>query len=89
MTTVLKARKKPIVVEVVQFTGDLDNYDFLRQWSNDQVFLSMRDNCKLYVETIEGQVHTYVGSYIVKGVQGEVWPIQKDIFEETYEIVEE
>lgn len=85
---VIKAVKKPLVVEVVQFTGNTVNVDFLKKWSNDKVFLSTRDTSKIYVETIEGQVHTYVGSYIVKGPAGEIWPIRKDIFEETYEVLE-
>jgi hypothetical protein len=31
----------------------------------------------------------HVGDYIIKGVQGEFYPCKPDIFEETYEIVEE
>ena len=89
MTTVLKAIKKPVIVEAVQFTGDVANVQFLEEWSKGNVFLSTKDPSKLYVETIEGQVYTYVGSYVVKGVAGEVWPIRKDIFEDTYEIVKE
>lgn len=89
MTTVHKARKKPVVVEAVQFTGEPENILFLEEWSKGNVFISKKDPSKLYVETIEGQVFTYIGSYIVKGVAGEVWPIRKDIFEETYEILKE
>lgn len=89
MTTVFKAMKKPVVVEAVQFTGDLDNYDFLKEWSDGRVFISVDDGIKLYVETLEGKVHTQVGSYIVKGSAGEVWPIRKDIFETTYEVIKE
>jgi hypothetical protein len=89
MTIVHKAIKKPIVVEVVQFTGEPENILFLEEWSKGNVFISNKDPGKLYVETIEGQVYTYIGSYIVKGVAGEVWPIRKDIFEETYEILKE
>lgn len=86
---ILKARKKPLIVEVVQFTGGPENIYFLEEWSNKQVFVSARYPDVLYVETIEGQVFTSVGSYIVKGAAGEVWPIRKDIFEETYEIMKD
>jgi hypothetical protein len=89
MSVILKAMKKPVVVEAVQFTGEPENILFLEEWSKGNVFISWKDHSKLYVETIEGQVHTYVGSYVVKGVAGEVWPIRKDIFEETYEIIKE
>lgn len=88
-TTAIKARKLPVIVEVVKFTGTVENIVFLKEWSKDQVFISSKSPDKLYVETIEGQVHTYIGSYIVKGVKGEVWPIREDIFEETYEVIKE
>jgi hypothetical protein len=58
---ILKARKKPIIVEAVQFTGEPENVFFLEEWSNKQVFVSARYPDVLYVETLEGQVFTPVG----------------------------
>lgn len=81
-------RKKPLIVEAVQFAGTKENLDILFKWSNKQVYLS--ENPKiLYVQCLEALAETPVGSYVVKGVKGEVWPVREDIFNETYEIVSE
>jgi hypothetical protein len=36
------------------------------------------------VETLEGIMRGYAGDYLCRGVDGEFWPVQKDIFERTY-----
>ncbi len=43
----------------------------------------------MVVETLEGRMHANAGDYIITGVRGEQYPCKKDIFEETYELVEE
>lgn len=44
---------------------------------------------KGYVEiiTLEGRMTASVGDYIIKGVQGELYPCKPDIFLATYEEV--
>lgn len=75
--------KKPVPVEARQFTGD--NFLELQDWSNDLVALSDYDENVICVHTLEGPVWGEKGDYIIKGVRGEFYPCQKDIFEETYE----
>lgn len=41
------------------------------------------------IETLEGTMRADVGDYIITGVQGEQYPCKPDIFESTYEPVEE
>lgn len=43
---------------------------------------------KCFIKTLEGDMHVSVGDYIIKGVDGELYPCKPDIFEKTYEIVE-
>ena len=38
---------------------------------------------------MEGVHHVSVGDYVIKGVRGELYPCKPDIFEETYEVIEE
>ena len=38
-----------------------------------------------YIETLEGTMRADHGDYIIRGVQGEFYPIKPDIFEATYE----
>ena len=39
------------------------------------------------INTLEGQMKGDFGDYIIKGVQGEIYPCKPDIFEKTYEPV--
>jgi hypothetical protein len=39
------------------------------------------------VETMEGPMKGKAGDYLIVGVRGEAYPCDKEIFEETYEIV--
>lgn len=41
------------------------------------------------IDTLEGKHIVSPGDYIIKGVQGEFYPCKPDIFEETYEFVED
>ena len=42
----------------------------------------------LMIRTLEGDMRATYGDYIIKGVQGEFYPIKESIFRETYERVE-
>ena len=41
------------------------------------------------IETLEGTMHADIGDYIITGIQGETYPCKPDIFQETYESVED
>ena len=41
------------------------------------------------VETLEGYKPCNTNHYVIRGVEGELYPIRKDIFKKTYEIVED
>jgi hypothetical protein len=84
-------RKKPVVVEAVQFTGDFGNIEKLIQWSNKQVWQNTSGFGEflgtLSINTLEGVMTASKGDFIIKGVQGEFYPCKPDIFEKTYEEV--
>lgn len=78
----MKFRKKPVVIEAVQWTGDneMEIYDF----SNGKV-LHIAGSTKMLVPTLEGDMQASVGDWIIRGVQGEFYPCKPDIFAATYE----
>ncbi|SFB89941.1 PGDYG protein [Alkalibacterium subtropicum] len=41
------------------------------------------------IQTLEGTMHANPGDYIITGPGGEQWPVKKEIFEKTYEIIED
>lgn len=43
----------------------------------------------MYIETLEGIMKANVGDYIITGVNGEQYPCKPDIFNRTYEPIEE
>lgn len=75
-------RKKPVVIEAVQYTGS--NLDELRQFVPEE----HRDNrigVPLGIKTLEGVMTVTDGDWIIKGVKGEFYPCKPDIFDATYE----
>ena len=78
-----KYRKRPVVIEAVQWTGE--NLSEILQFSKD-AFID-QDNFTLKVATLEGTMVASRGDYIVKGVDGEFYPCKPDIFEKTYDEV--
>lgn len=76
--------KKPIPIRAVQYTGD--NREEIFIFTNGQAMF--RDNNgkkELVIHTLEGDMAATPGCYIVMGPYGEPYPVQEDIFEETYE----
>ena len=39
------------------------------------------------VDTLEGTHNGNAGDYLMKGIDGELYPIKKDIFEKTYDVI--
>ena len=74
--------KKPIPIEAVQFTGS--NFRELYDFAGNNVYLQ---DGWVYVHTLEGdmKMKNKTGDYLVKGVRGEFYFCEKNIFEETYE----
>lgn len=75
-------RKKPVVVEVIQWTGE--NWDELSKWC-PYGLTQLTKNGLITIDTLEGRMYAIVGDYIIKGVRGEFYPCKPDIFEATYE----
>ncbi|MDW3926454.1 hypothetical protein QI302_02315 [Staphylococcus saprophyticus] len=84
-----KAKKKPIEIEFIEYTDDTNIVD-LYDWSNDQIEIVFENDTlqkRLYVNTLEGDMLVNTGDYIIKGINGEVYPCKPDIFYKTYELV--
>lgn len=86
-----KYRKKPVVIEAMQWTGD--NAAEILKWAGDKLVLVSLDTFPaskhIQASTLEGDMFADVGDWIIKGVVGEFYPCKPDIFEMTYEAVKE
>lgn len=91
-----KYRKKPVVIDAWKFDEDVvghleaghtlgwilhTGFWFHPQTKHSPAYLGVR--------TLEGNMRCYVGDYMVKGIKGEFYPCKSDIFEATYELVDE
>jgi hypothetical protein len=84
-------RKKPVVIEAVQFVDTAQAITELSDfYAHDIVVDYSVKNAPpiLKIETLEGTMTANVGDWIIKGVNGEFYPCKPDIFEKTYERVE-
>lgn len=83
----MKYRKKPVVIEAVQWDGTWENAAEIKKFSSD-VFEQHDLDFKrqyLYIKTLEGIFIISPNDYIIKGVKGEFYPCKPDIFEMIYE----
>lgn len=82
-------RKKPVVIEAVQFTNENKDRVFHELSEIKMNIYPAYDNAKpcLRIPTLEGEMTASLGDWIIKGVNGELYPCKPDIFEKTYEEV--
>ena len=88
----MKYRKKPVVIEAIQFTDDnTETLIRLQEFMNRDIEVSYKNpkNPVLRIETLEGVMEASIGDYIIKGINGEFYPCKPDIFKATYEKVKE
>ena len=79
-------RKKPVVIEAVQWTGNMQ--EVIDLVGHDLPTYGERRDGSIRIATLEGDHECRKGDWIIKGVQGEFYPCKPDIFEATYEPVE-
>lgn len=79
----------------IDFLGGYDIHD----WADDNMSFHETDVAFFYpkwfdqsvsivIKTLEGNMDVHNRDYIIKGVKGEFYPCKPDIFEQTYEFVE-
>jgi hypothetical protein len=89
----MKYRKKPVVIEAQQLTKDSADKVFSWVWENsiNRICRLMRNESSFHmeIETLEGKMRADENDWIIKGIKGEFYPCKPDIFEATYEAVDE
>lgn len=92
-------RKKPVVIEAIQwdglniseiraFVGKAATYEFHDEYYNrGEGIPSIPPWYDITIHTLEGDHKCTRGDFIIRGVNGEFYPCKPDIFEKTYELV--
>jgi len=80
-TELQKYRKKPVVIEAIQWDGT--NCDFIEKWTGHAFASTGRGQA--IVRTLEGAMNVPPNAWIIKGVKGEFYSCDSEVFAETYE----
>lgn len=78
-------RKKPVVIEAMQFTEETKNQVFNWITCNKVADWDEVGRPTLKIQTLEGDITASLGDWVIKGVVGEFYPCKPDIFAATYE----
>ncbi len=85
----MKYKKKPVVIEAIQFKNDepdtiIEIQEFMGG-GEIRVSYAEPEHPVIKIETLEGVMDAAIGDFIIRGVKGEYYPCKPDIFEQTYE----
>ena len=92
-------RKKPVVIEAISFDEFVEfgianggNVVNGLPWSFEYKGFPITHDCqtgeeRYCIPTLEGDLYMTRNDVLITGVQGEIYPCKKDIFEATYEEV--
>lgn len=89
----MKFRKKPVVIEAIQFLPNSDSVQAILSLAalgsrEVTTFVSPEGHYDMYIDTLEGKMQARIGDWVIRGVSGELYPCKPDIFMKTYEAVE-
>ena len=79
----MKYVQKAIEIEAIQWNGA--NYVEISNFC-DKCYIAHRE---LTIQTLEGTLKAEIGDFIIKGIKGEFYPCKEEIFNLTYDLVEE
>jgi hypothetical protein len=84
----MKYIKRPIVIEAIQWTGK-NLREIVFKFPNCFANNLVHHPEELLIDTLEGSMVASKGDYIIRGIKGEYYPCKPDIFEASYEMVNE
>jgi hypothetical protein len=91
VSTVAKFRKRPIVIEAMPWpiAGSYADAVDIRQWVRENGGEARTNHAGLFIVTLEGDMEVLPGDWVIRGIKGEFYPCKPDIFEATYEPVDD
>lgn len=79
--------KKPIPIKALQWFLDTPWEQIESMLDNPQCTINFDSNEKcLLIGTLEGTMKLTEGNYLIRGIKGEVYPCDKEIFEQSYDL---
>lgn len=86
----MKYRKKPVVIEAEQYRP-FEDLAIVGEFLTEAICFKAHNGIMgdPHIHTLEGIHNVSEGDWVIKGVKGEFYPCKPDIFQMTYEPVEE
>ena len=84
---IMKYKKKPIIIEAWQLTKENKDQVFNNITCNKAPDWDDKGNEIIKIQTLEGVMIARLGDYIIRGIKGEFYPCKEDVFEATYELI--
>lgn len=84
----MKYRKKPIIIDAIQWDGTVETAQFLVRWGEGHIIWYFNQNY-ISIMTLEGTMNVNINDWVIRGTKGEFYPCKPDIFSDIYELVEE
>lgn len=99
---VVKAKKKPVVIEAIQWSGNSNKAEVEKfvgkvlgfELESETAYVANQGppHFSLFIETKEGVMKAYPGDYIIKEPfptgDRDFYPCKPDIFNKTYDIID-
>jgi hypothetical protein len=87
---VQRFRKKPVVIDAVQWTGDNEEELVAFAGTNFEVVGDSPEwTARVFDKLHESWIGAHTGDWVVRGLRGENYPVHQDVLDETYEHVTE
>jgi len=78
-----KYRKRSVVIEAIQWTGN--NSKEIVDFAGKRIQIIGENPVLLHIDTLEGLMRAGKGDFIIKGLKNEFYPCKPDIFKMTYD----
>lgn len=82
----MKYRRKPVVIDAIQWTGD--NYSEVFEFTEGNAYPTKSHSDTLAVSAMGCEMMAEKGCYIIRGINGDYYPCQEVTFKKIYEKVE-
>lgn len=82
----MKYTKKPVTVEALQWDGTIDSAKEITDWieGNEGSLRYDQHEARMVIHTLEGNMGAKPGDYIIRGLEGEFYPCDQRIFNNSY-----
>ena len=76
------------ILDLIDFIGTQERGDIIFGKRKDEIVTSVQSKGFLSVDTLEGVEKLFVGELLIKGVDGEFYPVKKENFLKVYKQIE-